>query len=78
MADTPKCCAVMERDVVRLEKWAGMKHSKFNEGKCEVLHVGGIIPSAIRGLDWLRSTFAERNLKVLGDTRLNCVSNVFL
>lgn len=75
VADTTKVCAVAERDLDRLEKWAGMKHIKFNEGKCKVLHLGGIIPSAIQGL---RSSLAERNLKVLQDSRLNHVSNVFL
>lgn len=75
VADTTKVCAVAERDLDRLEKWAGMKHIKFNEGKCKVLHLGGIIPSAIQGL---RSSLAERNLKVLRDSRLNHVSNVFL
>lgn len=56
VADTTKVCAVAERDLDRLEKWAGMKHIKFNEGKCKVLHLGGIIPSAIQGL---RSSLAE-------------------
>ncbi|KAK4831780.1 hypothetical protein QYF61_019093 [Mycteria americana] len=44
MADTPEGCAAIQRDLDRLEKWAGRNLVKFDKGKCKVLHLGRNIP----------------------------------
>lgn len=41
VADTPKGCGAIQRDLNRLKEWADRK---FNKEKCEVLHVGGTTP----------------------------------
>lgn len=34
MADTPEDCAATQRDLDRLESWAGRNLRRFNKGKC--------------------------------------------
>lgn len=40
VAHTPECCAVLQKDLNRLERWAEMNHLKFIKGRCMVLHLG--------------------------------------
>lgn len=43
MADTPECCAAIQKDLNRqrgTESWAERNILKFKQGKCRVLHLG--------------------------------------
>ncbi|KAK4811083.1 hypothetical protein QYF61_016369 [Mycteria americana] len=72
-ADTPEDRAASQRDLDRLEKWADRNLMQFNQGKCQVLHLGKNNPmhQYMLGAAWLESSFAERDLGVLVGTRLN-------
>ena len=61
------------RDPSMLEKWADRNLMKFHKGKCEVLQMGRNNPrhQYIRGTNQLESSFAEKDVGVLVDTKLN-------
>lgn len=40
LANTPDGCASIQRDIKKLDKWAGRSTMKFNTGKCQVLPLG--------------------------------------
>ncbi|KAK4832489.1 hypothetical protein QYF61_023536 [Mycteria americana] len=71
--DTPEGHAAIQRDLDRLEKWGDRNLMKFNNRKCKVLHFGGNNPRCqhMLGITQLKSIFAEKDLGVWVDTKLN-------
>ncbi|KAK4825638.1 hypothetical protein QYF61_001423 [Mycteria americana] len=71
VADTPEGCAAIQRYLDRLDKWAARNLMKSNKGKCKVLHPGRNKPrhQYMLGADQLESSLAEKDLRVLVDTK---------
>ena len=73
VADTPEGCAAIQRDLDRLESWAGKNLMKCNKGKCRVCHLGRN-NSRFQykvGNDLSESSVGERDLGVLVDSRMS-------
>jgi len=64
---------MMQTDLDRLEKRAERNLMQFNREKCKVLHLGRNNPmhQSMPGDNWLQSSFVEKLLGVLVDTKLN-------
>ncbi|GAB0178334.1 cAMP-dependent protein kinase inhibitor alpha [Grus japonensis] len=76
--DDTKLCGVVDmlegRDAIqgeldRLERWASANLMKFNKAKCKVLH--NPKHSYRLGGEWIESSPEERDLRVLGNEKLN-------
>ncbi|KAJ7428128.1 hypothetical protein BTVI_01280 [Pitangus sulphuratus] len=73
VVDIPECCAAIQKDLDRLERWAEKNHLKFSRGKCSVLHLGRNNPMHQDrvGADLLESSSVEKNLGVMTDNKLS-------
>ncbi|PKU45162.1 rna-directed dna polymerase from mobile element jockey-like [Limosa lapponica baueri] len=70
VADAAFGCAAIQRDFSRLEKRAERNFLKLKKVKCRVLHLG-MNTSMHQSMLGLESSLAEKDLRVLVDTKLN-------
>ncbi|PKU42592.1 rna-directed dna polymerase from mobile element jockey-like [Limosa lapponica baueri] len=75
VADRPEGCAAIQRDLDVLDKWADRSLMKFSKGKCKVLHLGrnNTMHQYMLRATQMESSFAEKDLWVLVNTKLNVI-----
>lgn len=63
----------MQGNLDKLDRWAKFSHMTFNEGKCEVLHLGNNNPMKYyrAGEEWLESSLAEKDLGMFFNSQGN-------
>ncbi|KAJ7399366.1 rna-directed dna polymerase from mobile element jockey-like [Pitangus sulphuratus] len=73
VANSPECCAALQKDLDRLERWAEKNLLKFNKDKCRVLHLEKSNPGHqySLGANLLESSSMEKDLGVLMDNKLS-------
>ncbi|GAB0182220.1 mitochondrial enolase superfamily member 1 [Grus japonensis] len=73
VAEMPEGRTSIQRDLNRLEKWADRNLMKFNNEKCKILHLKRTksMHLYMLGASQLESSFEEKDLWVLVDTKLN-------
>ncbi|KAK4829439.1 hypothetical protein QYF61_004314 [Mycteria americana] len=69
----PSCIAAIQRDLGSLEEWTSKNLLKIHKDTCKVLHLQQENPLQLYrlGTVWLESSFAEQDLEVLADSKLN-------
>ncbi|GAB0209733.1 cAMP-dependent protein kinase inhibitor alpha [Grus japonensis] len=69
VVDTPEEKDAIQRDLESLERWARVNRMKFNQAKCNILHVGQDNPKhGYRlGNEWIESSPEEKSLGRLVD-----------
>ncbi|KAJ7418842.1 rna-directed dna polymerase from mobile element jockey-like [Willisornis vidua] len=68
VANTPVCCAVLQKDLNRLERWTEKNCLKLNKGKCRT---NNLMHQCRLGADQLQSPFVKKNLGVLVNNKLS-------
>jgi len=73
VADTPKGCVAIKKDLDRLEKQGNWNLEKFSKQKCKVLHLGKNNPKHQYrlGSGCPENNLAEQDVEVLLDNKLN-------
>ncbi|GAB0176081.1 mitochondrial enolase superfamily member 1 [Grus japonensis] len=72
LADTPGGCAAIQKDLNRVRKWADGNLMQLNKGQCNVPQLRRNNPrhQYLLGATHLESSFAEKDLGVLMNTKL--------
>ncbi|KAJ7408298.1 hypothetical protein BTVI_60144 [Pitangus sulphuratus] len=69
--DSLKGRKALQRDTDKIEDWAITNHRNFNNGKCQILHLGWGNPGCLYRLGNAGKKCSERDLGVLVDGKLN-------